>query len=371
MTRVCRFVIAMSVLTVSDHVFAQDENCELAERSYQLAHDRLAEYKEREAAGWLEQAAELCPRFIYFQEFGEIRMQSLDDDDKSQAVDAFINAHAVAESDDERVTALFQYASLLSREGELQSAQDLVFQARQLAPANRQLAVLGESIQRRIASQFSAVRGGRTFYRPLRVASAVLRQYPWPPEAPSWRIPIDLSRSSRMRDEMSLDDVQDLLAESLFEAAYVSWSLYSAPGGFVMVTRCEAIDDDGTPLDFNVRCGSSDDQGDASFFSFFNRLFDAPEGYYRFIAFVVSDETYTPSSVALQESVALRRLSRGTNQLPPEYADMEFTERHQVEALIYEFRKRDAGSEIEAHTPGHIPAMRHLENSGLSEALFD
>lgn len=373
MTRATRGLIAIAACAVFGQVSAQDQNCVLAERYYALAQDSIAEFDENAAAGWLQQAAAMCPRFIYFQEFGEIRMQSFDETEKAEAVDAFINAHNVAETDSERAAALFQYASLLHREGETQGAQELIVQAQQLVPSDSQIVELAAAVQARIdnPTQVQTVRAlGTTLYKPMSVASVALREYPWPPEEPSWRIPIDRDLSSRLQVGMSLIDVEDLLARSLSAAAYSEWRLYSAPGGFVMVTRFEGIEPDGTPLGDAARYSLPDDDGDSSFFSYFRNLFDAPEGYYRFIAFVVSDETYTPSQDALQESVALRRLSRGANRLPPEYENIEFTARHQIEALIYEFRIRDGDDQIEAVIPGRIPGRNHLQNSGLSSALL-
>ncbi|HMB73296.1 MAG TPA: hypothetical protein VKQ06_06975 [Gammaproteobacteria bacterium] len=378
MSRLLRCLAAACAVGLCAPLAAQDasEDCELAERYHTLAQDSLAEYDESAAAGWLERAAEICPRHRYFQQFGEIRMQSLDDAEKAEAVDAFVSAYRLAETDAERAATLFQYATLLNREGDPQHAGELIAEARTLDSQNTAIAELAAAIDTRLETPAGdeTVRAlGTALYKRLDVedsdeSAGGLRAYPWPPEDPSWRVPIRRDLSPQLRPGMSLIDVEDLLARSLLDAAYSGWSLYSAPGGFVMVTRFEAIDRDGAPLDDAQRYTLPSDSDDFSLFAYVRSLFDAPQGLYRFIAFVVSDETYEFSRGALQESEALRRLRRGANRLPPEYADIEFTDRHTIEALIYEFEKGD-GDVVDPVVPGRIPGLSHLRNSGLSDAL--
>ena len=376
MSRSLHCALAVCVLAVAAPLAAQDDDCELAERYYGLAQDSLAEFDENAAAGWLERAAQACPRFVYFLQFGEIRMQSLDDAEKAQAVDAFISAHRVAETDVERAQALYRYASLLDREGDTQHASELLEEARTLDPANRQVAELASAVAARLEASTGdeTVRAlGADLYKPLRVAAADdsaggLRPYPWPPEQPSWRVRIRIDAAAEPGAAMSMVDVEELIARALEDAMYSDWALYSAPGGFVMVNRIEAITEDGAPIEQTERFTLPDANAEFSFASYVRSLFDAPPGFYRFIAFVVSDQDYEWSGETLQEGEAQRRLSGGRNRLPAEYADIEFTDRHRIEALIYEFRIGD-GNAIEPIVPGRIDGRTHLRNTGLSESI--
>ena len=178
MNTISKCMTSILVFGFSNHSAAQDaagEDCSLAERYYELAQDSLAEYDENQAAGWLERAVDECPRFIYYQEFGEIRMQSREESGKAAAVEAFISAHEVAETDQERAAALYQYASLLNREGDPQNANGLIIEAQRLDKGSREIAALAESIRYQVdnPTQEKLVRAlSASLYQPLRMARA-------------------------------------------------------------------------------------------------------------------------------------------------------------------------------------------------------
>lgn len=195
-----------------------------------------------------------------------------------------------------------------------------------------------------------------------------LPKYPWPPEEPSWLVRLDRLYPS-ISHEQSLYDISEMLSKALQGAKYNHISYYSAPGGFVMVTRLEGIDKNGVSLGNNRRYLLPDDKQDFSFFDYVRNLFFAPEGYYRFIAFVVSDAIYTTEASALSEADALKRLNRGASALPPEYRKMQFSPEHRIDALIYEFHKGGSDNDAKLMQPGRLEPDTHLENSGLSFAF--
>ncbi len=195
-----------------------------------------------------------------------------------------------------------------------------------------------------------------------------LPTYPWPPEEPSSLVRIDSLYPDGWH-ERSLFEVAELLTAALQKAAYLELGFYAAPGGFVMVTRLEGIDPAGAPLTAERRYQLPDDRGDFSFREYVRGLFFAPKGYYRFIAFVVSDVPYTTRDEPLEETEALERLHRGGVALSRKYADLPFSSYHRVDALIYEFRKGGHDGDVETLRPGRLPPNTHLENSGLSLAL--
>ena len=128
-----------------------------------------------------------------------------------------------------------------------------------------------------------------------------LPDYPWPPEEPSSLVRIDSLYPDDWH-ERSLFEVAELLTAALQEAAYLELGFYAAPGGFVMVTRLEGTDAAGAPLAAERRYQLSDDRSDFSFREYVLSLFFAPKGYYRFIAFVVSDVPYTTRDEPLEET---------------------------------------------------------------------
>jgi hypothetical protein len=193
--------------------------------------------------------------------------------------------------------------------------------------------------------------------------------YPqWPPEDASWQIRLDEELSSDRRAGMSLLDVGDALLGAIENATYQP-KFYWAPGGFVMVIRLEAIEDDGTPLmDEQRRFRLPEDEVRLSLAEYVRSLFFAPEGYYRFIAFVVSDQFEKTSGEALSEPIAVERMTGGNIRLPDEYADWEFSIDHTIDALIYEFEVK--GRDVETLVPGRlVPPQTHLMNSGLPVVL--
>jgi hypothetical protein len=193
--------------------------------------------------------------------------------------------------------------------------------------------------------------------------------YPWPPEAPSSLVSLSELFDFSVGGSASLFDVSESLRTALRESGYLERRYYAAPGGFVMVTRLEQTDEQGTPLADGKRYLLPDDAGDFSFAAYIRNLFFAPEGYYRFIAFVVTDRAYTTSDSALAEDTALARLRGGSVALPSVFRELPFSDHHRVDALIYEFRLVAGNAAVEPVTPGRLPPETHLEHSGLASAL--
>lgn len=113
----------------------------------------------------------------------------------------------------------------------------------------------------------------------------------------------------------------------------------------------------------------SEDPREFSFGEYVLSLFFAPQGYYRFIAFVITNVPYSTADQALTEAAALTRLRRGSVALTPEYRYKSFSHDHRIDELIYEFKKGGILDEIEILRPGRLPPRMHLENSGLLTAL--
>jgi hypothetical protein len=377
-----RCVIAAVMFVGTTGVVAKGdpgEDCQLGERYYQLARDSLADSDEEQAAVRLARATTACSRFEYFMALGRVLMDSLAAGDQATAVDVFISAHDIAQTDMQRAAALEAYATLLAREGDALHALNIVSRARQLEPANPEISRLEASIKVQYEQsgdqENTTRRRDESLYRPLtgpgEAHSATLNVYrPWPPEEASWHVRIDLDLNPPFRSTTSLFEVEQRLSRALRDL-YPTTGLYSAPNGFVMVTRIEAINADGVPLEGGERYRLPDGEQDFSLMEYVRGLFLAPTGYYRFIAFVVSDQLTETGDTVLSEDEALQRLRRGALRLPLKYKDMLFTQNHRIDALIYEFRMGSGDSEIKPLLPGRIPVAQHLANSGISVALFE
>lgn len=194
--------------------------------------------------------------------------------------------------------------------------------------------------------------------------------YPWPPEPPSSIASLDpFVQSARGQ---RLGDLSDQLAAALSAADYPDFRFYSAPGGFVLVTRLEEIAEDGTPLPGRTRYRLPSDPREQSFADYLRGLFlEAPPGLWRYVAIVVSDQSVVfDAGDALSSDEAVTRLSAGATRLDGALADAPFTDAHQVTALIYEFRKARADEAAAQVAPGRIPPDEHLARAGIAPALL-
>ena len=193
-------------------------------------------------------------------------------------------------------------------------------------------------------------------------------RHPWPPEDPS-----SFATLSNFYNfgagSVSQYDVAQALAYALMQTGYSDVSYYSAPGGFVMITRIEGITAEGDILAGAKRYRPPSERQDFSLVEYIKSLFYAPKGHYRYITFVVSDQPYTTRDGAIDAGVAARRLRRGAVALPASYRDVPFTLLHRVDVLIYEFLKESENSDVDIVRPGRLAVDVHLERNGLLTAL--
>ena len=213
---------------------SEQNDCAMAERYYSMAQQQLGANKQSAAAGYLEKAAAACPRHAYFQELGELRMETVDRFDQQQAVEAFVQSHALASSDKERARALWKYAALLHQEGDPQNADRLIRDARMLDADNQEIADLAAAIQEQIENptRETLVRGlASSLYQPLQtqaasgqVASvgssvAVPDATTARDENPSIRIPINFEFNSTAPDSSTSRNIE-ILASTLSDPEF-------------------------------------------------------------------------------------------------------------------------------------------------------
>jgi hypothetical protein len=194
------------------------------------------------------------------------------------------------------------------------------------------------------------------------------KSFPWPPPTPTTQAPFD--RELLVRDGKTLGDVADRLTKSLAGLGYSERSFYHAPGGFVLATRLEQIDFDGTPKTGQQRWSAKLPPREIfSLSGFIKALFSAPEGHYRVIVFVVNDQPFSTTGRTASQADALAWLQGGLNRLPPSIAKTPLNDAHDGTALIYQFRKVGQSGAVLANPDGAAPAVQHLERSGILDAL--
>ena len=225
------------------------------------------------------------------------------------------------------------------------------------------------AVTNRTEAKIGTRRPSRNFTGAAFIGKPGIPSYPvWPPEAPSSRVSLD--RFIKARTNLSLYDAGQKLKRSFEDAGYLEYSYYAAPGGFVLVTRIEKISAKGDPLPGTERYKLPNQRSSGSLTSFVRGLFlDAPPGFYRYIAVVVSDKPYRTSRKKLTSTEAGKRLTRGSNNLSAAYKKIPFTRDHNVDALIYEFTKNTRTGKVRMIAPGRLTPKIHLAKTKLNKTI--
>lgn len=149
-------------------------DCDLGQRYLQLAKDRMAAFAQDEALDFLRQSSSACPSYEAYQQFGELAAQSTEREQQTEAVNAFVQAHSLATTDENRARSLYQYARLLSLQNDPQNAYPLIKQAQQLKRGDADIDALANRLDEQIRNPKAdqLVRGLRdSLYQPLKVAA--------------------------------------------------------------------------------------------------------------------------------------------------------------------------------------------------------
>jgi outer membrane protein OmpA-like peptidoglycan-associated protein len=163
------------LVSVAFGMQSRAEDCALGQRYLSLAQDRIASFKNDEAISFLRQSIDACPTYAAYEALGEIAAQSTENEDKQKAVTAFVEADALASTPQARARTLYQYASLLNRDGDPENAYSLIKQARALDPINSEYVDLANAVEKQVQhpTEEHIVRGLHySLYKPLRLAAA-------------------------------------------------------------------------------------------------------------------------------------------------------------------------------------------------------
>ena len=167
-----------------------------------------------------------------------------------------------------------------------------------------------------------------------------------------------------------LGDVDAVLSDVLARTGYAEKSYWAVPRGFVIATRLEQIDANGKPKPPPARWSAETPRlsGEFSLSVYLRALFTADPGYYRIVAFIVTDALFSQSDRSVSSQEARSWVAKGFNALPASIAGQAYGPAVVCTAMIYEFERR-AGSEAQPLVPSSIDARAHLVGSGLWTAL--
>jgi hypothetical protein len=197
-----------------------------------------------------------------------------------------------------------------------------------------------------------------------------LPSFPWPPPPASARDQLSAAWLINRSGTTLLGDVDNRLRAALDAAGYTERKYMAAPGGFVLVTRLEQMEPDGTPKPGQERWAA--EPGPLRRFSlgdYLRALLTANPGYYRVMALVVTPEAFAETGAPVSREAAMAWLTEGLNRLPEEVASIAWTSAFSCTALVYEFELPDRGGEARQVLPGRLTGRTHLDKAHLLAAL--
>lgn len=175
----------------------------------------------------------------------------------------------------------------------------------------------------------------------------------------------------------NLGQVNAILRKALKDTQYHEHRYYGMPNGFALVARMEKIDEYGVPFKGKERWQIGIQPTNP--LDYIKAIFAAPKGYYRVIAFIVTDELFNSNTPATEQKVnAWFKSKRKITELPSDVAafsypqDKKGNSPYQVIAFIYEFQTSDIGEKPKLLGEGQgtpQSALEHLDAAGLWKNL--
>lgn len=194
--------------------------------------------------------------------------------------------------------------------------------------------------------------------------------FPWPPPKASAKYVLPSSEFSEARN---LEDVNQKISRALDSNGYDDTSYFSAPAtegnGFVLVTRIEQINKDATSKDQDQRWVSGMKSDNFYWKDYFRSIILTKKGYFRVIAFVVTDLPFGQSSKMADKETALSWLNTGTNKLPESIGQVPYTSKYVVTALIYEYEQEENSDTAKLEQPSKYTGKAHLEASKILKEI--
>ena len=190
-----------------------------------------------------------------------------------------------------------------------------------------------------------------------------LPPFPWPPPKNASRATfgVDVPRSLLGSETATLDATYHRLIAALesIDTQYSS-GLFAAAGGFVLLTRMEQVDEVGRSVARPYRWRAYQPPP-ASMSDYLTRLFLAPPGHYRTLAFVFTSETNLAPGTG-----ALPAIEEGDTVLPDEIAEKRF-DSVRAYVLVYAYTKKD--TDQVARVWSDLSGKQHLDRARILSAL--
>lgn len=189
---------------------------------------------------------------------------------------------------------------------------------------------------------------GLFFIRKSGTEPSVLPEFPWPPPRPSDFVKFDFDS---LKNINQLGDLDSLITHRLNKVGYHLRpnKYFYTPNGFALVTQIEQIDCEGKPLEESKRwnINISESEKDFNLIDYLRSLNSAKDGFYRIIAFVLTDDLNPLSKIEPTLEEIEDWLVFGSAILPDSLAQRKLTETHYCRIYVYEFNKKEGNIHAE------------------------
>lgn len=195
--------------------------------------------------------------------------------------------------------------------------------------------------------------------------------FPIPAPKPSSSIPLSIAEiSEEYGASTTLLELEVSIRLALRSAGYFDVGTLPTPqGGIAIITPVEQITSSGIPVEGAQRWVADINRNTCGSFSLsciLKALFLAPEGFYRVLVILATDEpvrfdaSIEFDQAAMQTLMGARRLD-----LNPDLSEIPIISDHDVYFLVYEFRSTSP-NEIFPEVPGRIGILEHLNSIDLA-----
>ncbi|WP_162930217.1 hypothetical protein [Pseudophaeobacter sp. EL27] len=198
--------------------------------------------------------------------------------------------------------------------------------------------------------------------------------FPIPAPKPSSSIPLSIAEiSAEYGASTSLLDLEVSIRSALRSAGYFDVGTLPTPqGGIAIITPVEQITSGGMPVDGAQRWVADINRNTCGSFSFsclLEALFLAPEGLYRILVIVATDEPVQfDTSIEFDQEAMESLMNARRLDLNPDLSETFLTSDHDVYLLVYEFRSTSS-NEMSPEVPGRIGVLDHLASINLASLV--
>lgn len=164
----------------------------------------------------------------------------------------------------------------------------------------------------------------------------------------------------------TLADIDNLLSPALKKLGYTQLSYYYVPGGYVILTPVEQINQNGKALEGKERWQDYPVGGRfEGILDYLSSLVLPRPGYFRLFAFVVTNQFIENNDGKVDGKIARAWLKNGGDWLPREIAEIKI-DNHHITSLLYEFEVPESTKKMSERCSNQLfKAEQHLRHAGI------